>query len=652
MPIHEARWDWVDAAIERFKVELDPSLKSHLDSDRRPGSGVFNIVLYGKTQVGKTTLILRLLGLSGEHEERVGEILRGGRRDGESATAVPTRYYWSSHPRTWETRYWDAFSGQHHESPREHDDAGIKAFMIGLRDELGQPRSDGTVLEIGIPTRFRIPGAPAVVPMVLDLPGAQTKGHVERDHAAQLIRRYVPTANVVILVALFSQMTSLFSGLAQEMNELRTWLDVPEKFRIVFTRTFEEETTQTAIRALARDSNREAITADWLREHVVLPELEKSEPSSLVTNNPELARRVLASVFPLEYGQSWAKLRASDPAYAELCDPVRSDLLRELGDFIVGNAAEDAPRIAMAHTAQTLKLAATRHLKMLISQSDAARRQFDAATEREAGVRKHHQHHQELHSRAVELTDALRTAGRHVFQVSISRNTTKAKTGKKARKGGGNDQGRFSKAWDTQWEAWRKLPSVRLLEKRTGVHTKRLSYDAGGDFKREWNCCGDCTGKGKIRRSLSGRHSPDHCLNRQKNAWEPAKVIAAKKVQAERSYWIEQFEKHLEDPDVAAQRAARSAHDLADSKDKTRLAGVALNMAQLDADNYRPTADRAESAAAKLSGYLNEELDEELTRRQGRLAAAQSDDERTAEALAILLGLQQRERLQLIGENA
>lgn len=53
------RWSWAAAAVDDVRRQLDPELR-HLVG----GGADVSVVLYGPTQVGKTTLLLRLLGVA------------------------------------------------------------------------------------------------------------------------------------------------------------------------------------------------------------------------------------------------------------------------------------------------------------------------------------------------------------------------------------------------------------------------------------------------------------------------------------------------------------------------------------------------------------------------------------------------------------
>ena len=74
-----------------------PRSTTTCDANSGTHSHEVRVVLYGPTQVGKTTLILRLLGLSDETTKEAQRVLRGGRGHGKSATASVTRYRLTHH---------------------------------------------------------------------------------------------------------------------------------------------------------------------------------------------------------------------------------------------------------------------------------------------------------------------------------------------------------------------------------------------------------------------------------------------------------------------------------------------------------------------------------------------------------------------------
>jgi hypothetical protein len=67
---------WAFEAYDRFVETLSPEVRQHL-GERREDS---YMVVFGRTQVGKTTLILKLLGLPAQAVRAVSTVLRGTER--------------------------------------------------------------------------------------------------------------------------------------------------------------------------------------------------------------------------------------------------------------------------------------------------------------------------------------------------------------------------------------------------------------------------------------------------------------------------------------------------------------------------------------------------------------------------------------------
>ena len=87
LELYQQRDQWAITAYEKFINQVDDALKVDLTR-----SDQITIVVYGSTQVGKTSLILKILGIDDVHMAEVSKLLRGGREIGKSATIMPIRY--------------------------------------------------------------------------------------------------------------------------------------------------------------------------------------------------------------------------------------------------------------------------------------------------------------------------------------------------------------------------------------------------------------------------------------------------------------------------------------------------------------------------------------------------------------------------------
>lgn len=182
------RYRWAYDAYQRFIDEVDPSLAG----DFKRSSHV-TVAVYGATQVGKTTLILDLLGVTGEALERASSVLRGDQRMGKSSTACAIRYGRSKDD------YW--YIGG--DSGALDDDAARVQFSA-IRTELEEGRAQSVdVLSVRLPSKFFEQGGGGALSLdlrILDIPGINAVNEAEQAQVARVAERYVATADLILLV--------------------------------------------------------------------------------------------------------------------------------------------------------------------------------------------------------------------------------------------------------------------------------------------------------------------------------------------------------------------------------------------------------------------------------------------------------------------
>ncbi len=331
--LYEQRWSWAAAAVGAVRSQLAPELR-HLVAGN---AGDVSVVLYGPTQVGKTTLLLTLLGVAPAHRKHVSDTLRAGRPPGYSSTAVPLQYRWSPFAQDWELTT--------SEGPLRITGPALVQRLKKLR-VAHIDRVEATQMRpitIGLPREFRRPDAGAVMPHVLDLPGVRADGQCEPVAVQRLVRQHVPLADLVIAVVSAEKMRSLIDML--ETVEL-DWLAWPERFRIVLTYAATQAYgTHPAFR------NR--------TEPVSVAELRAAAADQLATfgtrrlvGDADLSRRVEAILYPAEFGDSRDKLT---PRERSLFDPVFAQLLDDLSQQIGRTAIDDSRYIRLPQAASAVR---------------------------------------------------------------------------------------------------------------------------------------------------------------------------------------------------------------------------------------------------------------------------------------------------------
>lgn len=298
---------WAARGRDRFVRELRVPEFKRLYTDRVSGEPV--LLVYGRTQVGKTELILRLLGLDlgrPEHAE-LKSALRGGRQLGQSASATATVYRRHDHPGFSLRADGVDYRGLSATELRDH------VASIRQRVEAGEWSADGPPVEIGLPHDLdRNEGFHAASLTILDLPGVGSSTEAEKPHLERLLRRYLPLASVVILVYPSMQLSRLGDV---EAPELEDWECDTLRFRVVLTRAISPADIQRGLRGPIPWS------MDDLRRYYAT-ELRKSVP----TFPDRLA------VHPVEFGESWDAFRLAEPELHARMAPIVEEELRQLAN--------------------------------------------------------------------------------------------------------------------------------------------------------------------------------------------------------------------------------------------------------------------------------------------------------------------------------
>ncbi|WP_431935961.1 hypothetical protein [Micromonospora sp. RP3T] len=311
--IEQDRFGWAFDAYEQFLQDLAPEIRRTTAT----GAGELDAALYGETQVGKTTLLLTLLGVDPAHHDEIAAVLRAGRQVGESSTPTAFRYAAAAGP-DWT---WRASAG---EPPQTVTAGEIQKRIQGVRAAVIDGRtSAASVIEIGLPAGcFTRPGGEGV--RILDLPGVAAADRAEDRHAYRLLDRWINVSDMVILIALISGQGPLQPSV-QEVESLRNWPRQLRRFRVVLTHAFSNEQT-----------------LDWLDETPpagrtmaalrisILDDMPNSDGLQIVGAEWNAG----AWLYPLEFGRSWNALIRADPQHPAIA--LRDEFLAALRADLAG----------------------------------------------------------------------------------------------------------------------------------------------------------------------------------------------------------------------------------------------------------------------------------------------------------------------------
>ena len=303
----EGRQSWALNAYRSFRNSLSPWTNQSLPEAQDETM----IVLFGPTQVGKTTLLLELLGVAKEWLPHVSEVLRGGRGVGRSATATPMVYR-ESLGELWQ------LSG--HEVGL--NDEGMKQALGQIRDGVEAGAVNTRPRTLHIPVRyFDVDRGASPRVRILDLPGADPADSNEAEHVRRVAQEYAPLADIIMLITRADDLGFLKpSILTEQFGRTLDWTLAPKRFCIVTSYAFTLGTLR-----------------DWLSE----PEKTR-DVAALRARTEEQIRSfdgmnvaALPPLFPLDFGKSWADTPLERRAVVE---PLLDELSRELRQHIAKSA--------------------------------------------------------------------------------------------------------------------------------------------------------------------------------------------------------------------------------------------------------------------------------------------------------------------------
>ena len=362
---YEGRLHWAYAARDRFLDDFDAGFRRHVETS--PGRGDAFVALYGNTQVGKTTLILKLLGIrkdeGGKYFAEIEDILRAGRKQGKSSTSTAVIYLRSP------DEHFHLIRGMHDRS-ENLDAAQLMAELQSLRHQVEtkakslHPNGNGQTdvpynIFVKIPRQYFEEEKTAVTINIIDLPGLGGDPK-EKLHLKYILDRNLPLSTLVVFVAMSNEKAMLLDSI--EHDYVRRWRRMPEAFRIVTTHTISN------LRGEKSNTLAEIQTKEALVNHVRL-----EYRRTLGTSDDEMP-----AIYPLEYGKSWEEKIRPDPDMGrfhgmvdELVDDLRQDLQRHVtphhkimltaGMF---NALKKEIEAQTNDLEEALKLAKEKHLEV------------------------------------------------------------------------------------------------------------------------------------------------------------------------------------------------------------------------------------------------------------------------------------------------
>lgn len=303
--------DWAFRAYARLIKTLSKDVQEKLQLKEEVADPY--VVIFGKTQVGKTTLLLDLMGIDPAQLGRISQVMRGGREAGKSATATAMEYCRSANGR-WgltlrsKTHWFEA-------------EADVTRALGQLREDMeaGQLVAESPCV-VHIPSSFfASQAAEGQSIRILDLPGDNPANAAEQAHVNHMAKTYLPFADLVLLVGRGDDLGFLRPE-ALTLPGIEDWQAMPHRFRIVTTYSYFAQSIKDAAREDAR------FDASKSRRRLI-QQIELFGRLSDQAQDEHL-------YFPLEFGTSWMSMQKNEPELhariAPLVAGLRSELLEQI----------------------------------------------------------------------------------------------------------------------------------------------------------------------------------------------------------------------------------------------------------------------------------------------------------------------------------
>ncbi|EPZ2438608.1 hypothetical protein AB7185_15295 [Providencia rettgeri] len=303
--------EWAFRAYDQLIKTLSHDVQERIqlrESDTEP-----YVVIFGKTQVGKTTLLLDLMGIDLQQMATLSHVLRGGREAGKSATATAMEYRRSADQR------WGLFVQSKTHWFASDDDMTDALAQIRKQMERGELVVDSPCI-VHIPGRFfRMKTTGVLGVRILDLPGDNPANAQEQKHVNQMAKSYLPFADLVLLIGRGDDLSFLQPDVIT-LPGIEDWQAMPCRFRIVTTYSYSAQSVKTLIR------NDPAFDITQLRQRLI-EQIERFNSMSDMAKDLNL-------YFPLEFGSSWLSMAENDSALyarvAPMVNRLRNELLEQI----------------------------------------------------------------------------------------------------------------------------------------------------------------------------------------------------------------------------------------------------------------------------------------------------------------------------------
>lgn len=315
--LYNTKLDWAYRGKDRFVESLYTDEFKDLYNVTQKGKA--NVGVFGNSQVGKTTLILKLLGV--RDDSSLHNILRGNRGSGRSVTPTIMVYFKSDKDDDY--FYYKEFNSKE----IKLDEQQLKGRLQSLRDYHDQkfyfyPNNhfESSVI-IKIPKSYFSEDREQLGVNIVDLPGINSNDKTEHNYVNDLIKKVLPIIDITLVV----ESSQNFKDRITKFNipQIDEFWYLPERFRLILTYTFKNGSEEKWI------SGEHTINSDMVLNRIY---------EQLVDSIPTFSKKM--RVYPVEFGDSWNKLKREKKELYEKVKPINEIFLDELARDINNSISE------------------------------------------------------------------------------------------------------------------------------------------------------------------------------------------------------------------------------------------------------------------------------------------------------------------------
>lgn len=221
---------WQDNTIENIKNRIlfkSENLRTLKKSEKI-------VAIYGSPQIGKTTLILYLLGIEHRYQKVVYDILRGNIKRGNSSTSTAIIYQKSEN---------DLF-GMHYGTELDslksnikyYSDSDVVAEFDKIRKQVEIGKANNDILYVYIPQKYFSDNSTKYDNInILDLPGDGSRNLKEHNHVDFILEKYMSLSTVNIITCKANEIQSLENMAIPSKVD---WKELPHRYIVVVTNAY------------------------------------------------------------------------------------------------------------------------------------------------------------------------------------------------------------------------------------------------------------------------------------------------------------------------------------------------------------------------------------------------------------------------------